>query len=232
MRYVRVALDEGVKVTLFVTGKCVEENGDIFAEIKRDAGGMVEFGGHTYSAFIDIRPAVVSKAVHLLFKHSVGSLYGPAWYQRRDIMRTIKAFERVLGIRIRVWRTHFYASNRVTYRLLNDLGFIAVSDKRLLMLFKVKRELGNLWHVYITAPPDGVIDPNDPTWNEEWKESFWNYVRAEADRGASMVFNLHPKRMAMLDDFSTFRSLLRFLADRGYRFVTMSEAVTVARHGV
>lgn len=232
LKYVRIALDLGVKVTLFVTGKCVEKYSDILLEIKREAGDDVEFGGHTFNAFLDFKPAMLSKMLHLGFKVASGSLYGPRRYQYRDIKKTIKVFKNKLGVTIKVWRTHFYASNEITYKLLSELGFRAVSDKRLIMFFKVKKEVGNLYHVYITAPPDGVIEPDNREWNEEWKASMWNYVKAEVEREANIVFNLHPKRMAMLDYFVTFREILKFLRDSGYRFLTMSEVVEEAVKGL
>jgi len=213
--YVEILLSFNSKATIFSTGKCVRKNKCVFKSLAKNE--MIELGGHTYTAF---RPRILHFAFHAISK----SYYGPRFYQRWDIERCLSAFEEI-GMKPKVWRTHAYAGDKITYSILNALGFIAVSDKRQLCTPIVKKECGNLYHVYITMPADEEISPRALKQNEEWKTRFLRAMRSEIEKGADIVFNLHPKRMKMLDDFETFAQILKELKRKNYKFLKISEMV-------
>ena len=220
--YIEIVDSLKVRATLFITGKCVKKNNKIFRTISKNYYN-IELGGHTYYAF-KILPYIPSKYIGALSKLLSGSSYGPKFWQKIDIVKTINAFKEI-GINIKAWRTHCYAGDKTTYSILNSLGIIVVSDKRKLCNFKIKKEIGNLYHLYITMPMDELIRPNNYEDNEEWIESTWNILNCEIKRKANIVFNLHPKRMKMLDDFETFEKIIKVLKRAGYRFLTVSEVI-------
>jgi peptidoglycan/xylan/chitin deacetylase (PgdA/CDA1 family) len=210
--YVHIIKSEKIKATIFVTGKCIKDNKNFFSKINEN----IELGGHTYWCF------KIFPFASVIFKLIINSPYGPPSLQEKDIIKTIRIFKEI-GKKINVWRTHQYAGDYETYAILNKLGFIAVSEKR--GTFKIEREIGNLYQVYITMPKDEIISPNNEEKNEEWRNRVLRMLKEEIRKKSNIVFNLHPKRMKMLDNFNTFKKIIKMLKKGGYKFLTITEVV-------
>ena len=212
--YIDILDQYDAKATLFITGKCVEtpENESFFRGVKTNRN--IELGGHTYSA---LRP----QFLHKIFLKLFSSYYGPRFYQRWDIERTLQSFKKY-DINIRVWRTHAYAGDNTTYSLLSELGFMAVSDIRQICEPDVK-EIEGLKHVIITMPPDEPIERYSHELREDWKKELWKILEHEIENKKDIVFNLHPKHMKMLDDFKTFHQVIHCFKEAKYSFMKISE---------
>ena len=75
-----------ISCTLFINGKCLEtETGDVKKLLEFD----VELGGHTYDNFgkMNIFKSYINRKLY-------GCVYGSARFQRSDILRTKRAFEK------------------------------------------------------------------------------------------------------------------------------------------
>jgi peptidoglycan/xylan/chitin deacetylase (PgdA/CDA1 family) len=152
LKYATLAAEEGVKATLFATGKAVLESKSTFRQLA--AMPNVELGGHGWDSFC--RP----KARTLLWALS-GSRHGPRWHQRLDVNRTASAFARVLGRRPVSWRQHAFYTDEHSYPLLREAGVRVVSDRVVSMQFagcawasqSIEMERG-LWSLPINTTPD------------------------------------------------------------------------------
>lgn len=228
----------GVHGTLFVTGKCVDTYPDVFKDISGVNG--IELGGHTYYAFRPF-PSVAllgvvrigNRSCHLVSLHHYilyllfKSFYGPRLLQKWDIQRTMTAFRKI-GVNIRSWRTHCYSGNATTFSILDEFGFIAVSDRRG-DEFQIKRETGNLYQINVTGPPDGCIRPKNHEMvsnNLKYKRDFWEFLQMQIKEEKSVVLQLHPVCQKMLDNFENFKKAVLALRNAGYEFLTLSEMAT------
>jgi hypothetical protein len=120
VKYVKIAKKYGVKVTLFLTGKCfVEERFTARELLKFD---NLEIGGHTWNAF-RFRP------FHYISRLTLGSFYGPRFYQRWDIEKTLNIIEDKTGKKCRSWRGHAYHGDTITEELLAKRGVKVVSNE-------------------------------------------------------------------------------------------------------
>lgn len=158
--YARMAAEEGVQTTLFVTGRALLEQRDTFWTIQEL--GNVEFGGHGWDSFNNprLRTAMWS---------AFGSLYGPRWYQAWEVNRTIEAFRTSLGIVPTSWRNHAYYTDENTYSLLEAVGIRVVSDRNVAPPFAgqiwahqtLAEARPGLWSLPINTSPDhdGLVHP-------------------------------------------------------------------------
>ena len=225
--YSEVLESLGARGTLFVTGKCVDEHPDVFKEISKIEG--IELGGHTYHALrfspflssLEVRGVNFGALHHYIFYLLCGSFYGPRFYQKSDILKTIEAFKKI-GVRIRSWRTHCYSGNSITFSILDELGFVAVSDRKG-EEFNVSKEIGNLYQITVTGPTDGVVKPQSD--NLEYRRKFWKFLARQIKKEKSMVLQLHPKRQKMLDEFNNLRKVITTLQKEGYELLTISEVI-------
>lgn len=220
--YVKIAKSYHLKTTLFLTGRSVLESPGVAQSLARDS--QVELGGHTFSAF---RP----KLLHKSFKLFGASHYGPTWYQKMDIQKTLAVFERVLGQRPRAWRTHAYLSDEGTYQLLAAAGFKWVSDKicRACQPYQLIKGLKmvpinvlpdheHLYHGKRTPrrvaasnwPGDAFGRNSYPA--QEWLARVCRQVQDINNQGGIVTLEVHPICMFSLDKFATFRRLCRFLS--------------------
>jgi Polysaccharide deacetylase len=120
VKYAKIAGKHGIKVTLFLTGKCfVEEPGSVKELLKFD---NVEIGGHTWNAF-RFRP------FHYISRMVLGSFYGPRFYQRWDIEKTLNVIEDRTGNKCRSWRGHAYHGDSITEELLAKKGVKVISNE-------------------------------------------------------------------------------------------------------
>jgi peptidoglycan/xylan/chitin deacetylase (PgdA/CDA1 family) len=153
LKYATIAAEEGVKTTLFATGKALLESDRTF----RQLGGManVELGGHGWDSFC--KP----KMRTLLWSLS-GSRHGPRWHQRRDVNRTVAAFGSVLGRRPVSWRQHAFYTDEHSYPLLGEVGVRVVSDRVVSMQLaecawasqSIEKTESGLWSLPINTTPD------------------------------------------------------------------------------
>ena len=124
IEYAEIAAEYDIPVTLFLTGKCVDEE----PEGVRELAGMdnVELGGHNYWAFT----TPVHEAWRALAKATggrVGSWNGPRAFQSWEIRKTLDAFGEI-GVDVTAWRDHAYRHNGHTASLLADHGVTHFSD--------------------------------------------------------------------------------------------------------
>lgn len=195
-KYVEVVRECGVKATLFVTGKCVDENQSFW----RGVPECIELGGHTYSAWS--KYVHHKKVFHWLQKKLFGCEYGCYPYQWLDIKRTVNAFKR-LDVPLISWRTHGYASNATTRKILQKHDVKIISDTPDTVVG------GELLEMYVDVADDRLsLDAL--------------LLSAKKIDKMSVVFNLHPSYMR-LDNFKTLKSIISVLMDRDARFLRLKD---------
>jgi peptidoglycan/xylan/chitin deacetylase (PgdA/CDA1 family) len=216
--YLAIARDAGLKVTFFVTGLALRRDRDAMTALVRGPG--LEIGGHTYRAFEPLR-------LHDWFRRLAGSYYGPAWFQRWDVKRTLAIIRRRLGTPALAWRTHAYASDRTTWRVLDALGVRILSDRVDLDTVGPQPLIGRLVSLPINVLPDHehlYHAERTPTafggaaraayTGPEWLAVVQRQIDTIELRGGVATLLVHPICMYTLDRFQTFRALCRFLAGR------------------
>jgi peptidoglycan/xylan/chitin deacetylase (PgdA/CDA1 family) len=216
--YSEIAEDYATKVTLFVTGKCIEKHESFWESLS--CKKHVELGGHMY--------AVMPIHFHMLFKKLFNSYYGPYFYQEMDIKKTLQAFDRI-GVRPRSWRTHGYWGNETTYKILGKYGFKAVSDLINIGDLQVKKVngIGDLKHIPINIPPNGQIfkyylqkNPQKiKKMGKKIRESILEGIKKKRD----LVIQLHPICQKLLDNYETFKVILKNLSESNYLSLTITE---------
>lgn len=236
--YADIAGRNGVKVTLFVTGKALEEEPKVFQRLARK--NHIELGGHNYYAF---KPRWL---YNWIFYRAYGLWNGPAAFQNWEIRSTIKQFQQTTGVRIRAWRDHAYRHDKNTYRLLADNGIKVVSDEVgpetpgpylheegiVSLPVNVMPDSDHMYHGYFT--PKTTEDwslrrsefPPDMMWPEEWLERVKSQIESIVKQGGTASLLVHPAPMKISDDFETFNKLCSFLSQ------FESEHVTEVAHHV
>jgi peptidoglycan/xylan/chitin deacetylase (PgdA/CDA1 family) len=217
--YLDIAREAGLKVTLFVTGLAVRRD---WAAVRALAGDDVEVGGHTYRAFQPLR-------LHDWFKRLAGSFYGPRWFQRWDVERTLVVIRRRLGTPAVSWRTHAYASDATTRRVLEHLGVRVLSDRvdlgalgpspltagLVALPINVLPDHEHLYHAERTPSALAAARTARAVYHAgEWLTEVKRQVDAVEQRGGVATLLVHPLCMFTLDRFQTFRALCRFLSGR------------------
>jgi len=144
VKYGEIAARSGVPVTLFLTGKAARQENETLTSLLENE--FVEVGGHTWNA---LRPSWI----HHLWKRLWGTFYGPAWFQRRDIARTLHVLEDAKRGKVEVWRTHGYRGTDKTEELLSRAGVRVVSDA-IGPSEKARALSDELLSVPINVPPD------------------------------------------------------------------------------
>lgn len=216
--YLAIARGAGLKVTFFVTGLALRRDRDAMTALVPGPG--LEIGGHTYRAFEPLR-------LHDWFRRLAGSYYGPAWFQRRDVKRTLAIIHRRLGTPALAWRTHAYASDRTTWRVLDALGVRILSDRVDLDTVGPQPLIGRLVSLPINVLPDHehlYHAERTPTAlggaaratysGPDWLAVVQRQIDTIEQRGGVATLLVHPICMYTLDRFQTFRALCRFLAGR------------------
>jgi hypothetical protein len=217
--YLMIAEKFNIKVTLFFTGKCFSE--EPLNNIKDLLSYKnLEIGGHTYYA---LRPAVM----HNIFRRIWGQSYGPEWYQRLDIRRTVKVIKNTIGRDVLSWRTHSYASDEITYKILDTEGLRVVSDKVDYQASYPQRVGRNLLSMPINTFPDHehiihpgtrkMVESNKANLNkifpiEKWCEKVEKQILNILSFKGVGVILAHPICMYVSDNFSTFIKLCDFLS--------------------
>lgn len=224
LEYQDVVERYGLRNTLFLTGKAVDEEPAVARRLATSPG--LEVGGHTWAAF---RP----RFLHRVFG-ALGHTYGPRWFQAWDVRRTRRRISDVTGSPVVSWRTHAYLSNTDTRHVLRNQGVELVSDT------VTPREQGpstdetGLTSLPINTLPDhehvfhGPRSTDDVAedWSdeftaesfevEEWVERVKSQIRAiECDDGVATVL-AHPSCMAIADCFAAFERLCAWIDAEGF----------------
>jgi hypothetical protein len=221
-RYVELVERHGVKVTLYVCGKCFTEEWADLEPVARSP--LVEVGGHGYRAR-QPRP------LFDWYGKRTGNWNGPAWYQAWDIRRTLEVCEARTRRRPVTWRAHSYKVDRNTYRLLAAAGVRFVSDEikrdgqpRVLPEGLISHPINtipdhdHLYHAHRT--PDFVEHANRSGYGaddfgavshsiEDWGAMVLNQASAIDAAGGVATILAHPVCMYLADGFKTFERLLR-----------------------
>lgn len=214
--YLKILKKYKLACTLFINGICLNEEKE---DVKKFIDFDVELGGHTYNNFGKLG-VIKSYLNRKLF----GCIYGSSFYQKRDIRKTKKAFEK-FGLKMTSWRTHAFGSNDKTFSILASQGVRYVSD----LLGNTKPyEKEGIMHLPINIPVDqntlayGILRPEnrDPFASctkgrikpEEWLEIIKKRVENNEKKGIPSVLLVHPATMAYLDNFETFEKLAKFLS--------------------
>jgi len=224
-KYLKIIKTHKIKSTLFINGKCLDENPE---KIKRLLKYDVELGGHTYDNFGRISPFK-----NYIRRKIYGCVYGSVAFQKKDVQKTKKAFKR-LGIKMTSWRTHAFASNNKTFKIIFLGGVKYVSD----LLGDIKpHEKKGIIHIPINLPVDvntisygetrpenrnpfascvkGRIKP------EEWFEILKKRITENEKNKVDSILLIHPITMAVLDDFRLFEEIAHFLSK--YKSAKISE---------
>jgi hypothetical protein len=219
VEYAEIAGSYAVPVTLFITGKAVDEEPaavDTLAAMEH-----VELGGHNYYAFDTL--------VHKASRGLLGSWNGPRPFQGWEITRTIDAFA-AHDVDITAWRDHAYRHDDNTASLLTDRGITHFSDA-VGPDERVQTERG-LTVVPINTPPDHEHVYHAFRTEEFVAESYFegpfgtdshdvddwlSWVRAaiddaiDADQPATVL--AHPSCMDIADRLATFERLCATVAE-------------------
>lgn len=214
-KYLEILKKYKLSSTLFINGVCFDKEPEKIKELLKYE---VELGGHTYNSF-----GSMGTVKSYIYRRLWGCIYGPKFYQKKDIKKTKKAFEK-LGIEMISWRTHSFGSNESTYKILKENGVRYVSD----FLGKTKPFEKEVLHIPINIPVDVVTvaygpwrpESRDPFASctkgrierEEWMEIVKNRVEENEKKGVASVLLLHPTTMAVLDNMKTLENIAKFLS--------------------
>jgi peptidoglycan/xylan/chitin deacetylase (PgdA/CDA1 family) len=196
----KILEENELKGTLFVTGKCLEENPSFWKKMAK----RHDIGGHTYSA-MDWYPFGMKFA----FKKLFGSAIGPNILQAKEIRKTILAGAKA-GLKITKWRTHAYAKINIHY--LRNYGIKSCWDKiwfggpEIMNIHGVEfipqtfpEDHSNIWHKDLDDKRRGLMHPRE----------FLDLVKQQFKiRDRLQVFQLHPTCMKCIDDFQMFDEII------------------------
>ncbi|WP_299263738.1 hypothetical protein [Halorientalis sp.] len=227
VEYAEIAAEHDVPVTLFCTGKCVEEDPQRIRTLAEMDN--VELGGHNYWAFTTPVHSAW-RALGKLTAGRIGSWNGPRVFQSYEIQKTISSFAD-LGVVLRCWRDHAYRHDSHTPRLLSRYGITHFSDA--VEPDGDVRTVDRLTVVPINTPPDHehvyhAFRTRDFVAEDEFEGPFgteshapadwaeWVLESADAHRDAGTVGTVlaHPACMQLADRFEAFERLC-VAADRG-----------------
>ncbi len=217
-KYLKILAKYNISCTLFINGICFNKNKE---GIKQLLEYDVELGGHTYNNFggMDIVRSYITRKLF-------GNIYGPSFYQKRDIRKTKEAFEK-FGLKMTSWRTHAFGSNNETFRLLKKEGVMYVSD--LIGDQGCFADKNGLIHLPLNISIDqntiayGILKPEnrDPFSSsctkgrikpEEWFEIIKKRIDENEREKIPSIILIHPATMAFLDDFQLFEKVAKFLS--------------------
>tara|TARA_Y100000310_G_scaffold341858_2_gene442513 strand:- start:11191 stop:11967 length:777 start_codon:yes stop_codon:yes gene_type:complete len=217
IKYLQILKKYKLKSTLFLNGFLLDK----FPEkIKELLGYDVEIGGHTYDNFgkLGVFTSYLNRKFH-------GCVYGAARYQKKDIQKTRKAFERA-GLKMTSWRTHAFGSSEKTFELLLRGGVGFVSD--LLGEQESFKDKNGITHLPINIPVDqntiiyGNLKPENRNpfasctkgriRPDEWFEIVKKRISENEKNNIPSVLLIHPATMDCLDDFELFEKLAKFLS--------------------
>lgn len=231
-------LDEaGIKVTFFVTGRCVEEEWDDVKLLSRNP--LVEVGGHTYSGLRPVWRRRCSRAL------GMGYL-GPAWLQRREIARTCRVIRSKSGREVRCWRGFDWRHETKTAVALASCDIQVFSDTVERNASGPRRHPAGLWSFPVNVMPDrghlyygpykpesvenqvrrsGRFDEYGPNVYHAatWTDLVLREIHQHERNGVVSNLAIHPLALYLADGFQSFEKLVAYLERR--QTVHMSEAM-------
>lgn len=226
--YVRLLEEHGVNATLYVCGRCFEEEWDDLAPIVTSK--RVEVGGHMYNARF---PRECFDA----YGEQTGLWNGPRDYQDWDIRRNVEVVREKLDRQILAWRGHSYKVDRNTYELLVKHGLRVTSDDiDKDCLWPQRLESGIISHPINVIPdhdhlfhahrtPEYVERINSQGYGadsfgavsytiKEWGDLAIRQALAIDAQGGIATVLCHPLCMWLADRFETFERILKSFAGR------------------
>ncbi len=212
--YLEILKKYKISCTLFLNGKCIEEE---YEKVRELLNYNVEIGGHTYNNFGKMNPVK-----GYINRKIFGCVYGSERYQKKDIDKTINNFKKI-NLNIKSWRTHAFASNDKTFKILKNNEIKYVSD-----LFGERPfEKEELIHMTMNIPDDvdtisyGQTKPENKNpfascvkgriSAEEWFEILKKRVIYNEKNKIPSVILIHPITMKVLDNFKLFEEVVKFL---------------------
>jgi peptidoglycan/xylan/chitin deacetylase (PgdA/CDA1 family) len=212
--YLEILKKYKISCTLFLNGKCLDEEPE---KVKELLNYNIEIGGHTYDNFGKMSP-VKSYINRKIF----GCVYGSLKYQKRDIEKTKESLENI-NLEMKSWRTHAFASNDKTFKILKAEGVKYISD-----LFEEKPfEKDGIIHMALNIPDDvdtiayGQTKPEsrNPFASctkgrinaKEWFEILKKRINYNEKNKIPSVILIHPITMKVLDNFKLFEDVVKFL---------------------
>lgn len=224
-RFADMLREARIKATMFVSGRCFTEEWPTLRPLcDREE---LEIGGHTYSCFAPALP-------HRVWNKLAGSYPGPAWYEARDVARTLAVAQQRAGRRIRAWRNHMYLGGPNTPRVLAAQGVRLLSDGVDRDAMGPRLEDG-VWRLPINVIPDHehiIHAERTHSWIARWQRRYrwrddfgsdsydidvWtDHVLADLARnrarGAVSVLLIHPITLYLADRMRSVRRILDVLA--------------------
>jgi peptidoglycan/xylan/chitin deacetylase (PgdA/CDA1 family) len=225
IEYAEIAAEYDLPVTLFCTGKCIDETPEDMQTLAEMSN--VELGGHNYWAFTTA-VHTIWRAVGKLTGGRIGSWNGPRRFQAHEIDRTLDAFDRI-GVRLACWRDHAYRHDCHTAGLLADRGITHFSDA-VEPGGAVRRESGltvvpintppdheHVYHAFRTRDSAAVEDFEGPFGSDcvppnSWREWVLEHVRSHQAAGETATILAHPACMRLADGFDAFERLCETVA--------------------
>jgi len=210
-KYLDILYKHDAKATLFVTGKCIEENPLHWKKLEEDY--PVELGGHTYYAF---QPQSLFYGYKDLFGR-FGFTYGPVFYQLLDISKTVNAFENA-DMPVQSWRSHAYRGDKITGKLLPEFDIKYISELKIVPSQKLINLPITTYpddHVFLATLTGKKYDP------EKEMKKVNKSIFKSMETGKDFVVQLHPSSMKLYDDFSSLRQIVRKLKSFNYEFETI-----------
>jgi peptidoglycan/xylan/chitin deacetylase (PgdA/CDA1 family) len=221
-RYLRILKKYDLPCTLFVNGisfyKKTEKE-----QIKKLLNYDVELGGHTFNNFGIKKPIAYHKFKVYIKKRIYRCVYGSESFQRKDIKKTKKAFEK-FGLKMNSWRTHAFESNESTFKILKENKVKYVSD----LTGGIRPFFKEVIHMPINIPVDqntisyGINRPESRDLRgsclksrirpEEWFDILKKRVISNEKNKIPSIILIHPTTMHILDNFKLFEEVAKFLS--------------------
>jgi len=217
IKYLEILKKYKIKSTLFLNGILLDNYPE---EIKKILKFDVELGGHTYDNF-----GKMGAIKCYLFRKIFGGVYGPRFYQKKDILKTKKAFEKT-GLKMSSWRTHSFGSNKNTFELLKNFKVKFISD---FLGEIIPFEKNKIIHIPINIPVDqntiafGKLKPENRNpfasctkgriSSDEWFEILKKRIILNEKNKIDSIILIHPMTMDVLDNFKLFEDVAKFLTN-------------------
>lgn len=234
-RFARLLARYDVSATFFISGKSFLEDAATLEPVLTNP--RLEIGGHNWDCF-------EPQLWHRFWNKATGSYNGPAWYQRRDALKTIEIISRYTGKPVRSWRNHMYMHGPHTERVLADCGIAICSDGVRRRATGPEAHPAGLLNFPLNILPDHehlYHAERTPEWVERWvrrynwsddfgSESYhiadWTervLAQLAANEAQGVISNLilHPITMYLADGFASAERILKYIS--GHRQSTLGE---------
>lgn len=206
--YLEIANKHSIVPTLLFTGLAVRREGHFLCSLMERF--RFEVGGHTYSAN---RPRVVLGSSRRL----LGLANGPYWWQRADMLLTLRCIRKRLGTTVLSWRNHAYRMDRNTYRIAARMGIRYVSN---VVRDGHAQQLDGILEVPINTLPDHESLGHDShlarcQGAQAWVDQVLRQVEYQQVHGVPSIILVHPLCMFIEDRFRAFEGLCRAISGLG-----------------